>query len=185
MLILDEPTVGLDPKQIIEIRNLIKNLGRNHTVVLSSHILPEVQAVCERILVINKGVIVADGTPDKLSHDLSSDHRLIARIEGPEHEVLQNLRQVKNVIELQSFGEKEPGVCEYSIEGAPGKDLRRDLFACCTRYGMPILSLKSSDLSLEDVFLRLTSDTYVPKSLQKPAVIPSGDNHIEEGGEQA
>ena len=185
VLILDEPTVGLDPKQIIEIRNLIKNLGRNHTVVLSSHILPEVQAVCERILVINKGVIVADGTPDKLSHDLSSDHRLIARIEGPEHEVLQNLRQVKNVIELQSFGEKEPGVCEYSIEGAPGKDLRRDLFACCTRYGMPILSLKSSDLSLEDVFLRLTSDTYVPKSLQKPAVIPSGDNHIEEGGEQA
>ena len=71
VLILDEPTVGLDPKQIIEIRNLIKNLGRNHTVVLSSHILPEVQAVCERILVINKGVIVADGTPDKLSHDLS------------------------------------------------------------------------------------------------------------------
>ena len=65
------------------------------------------------------------------------------------------------------------------------QDLRRDLFACCTRYGMPILSLKSSDLSLEDVFLRLTSDTYVPKSLQKPAVIPSGDNHIEEGGEQA
>ena len=129
VLILDEPTVGLDPKQIIEIRNLIKNLGRNHTVVLSSHILPEVQAVCERILVINKGVIVADGTPDKLSHDLSSDHRLIARIEGPEHEVLQNLRSIKNVIELQSFGEKEPGVCEYSIEGEPGKDLRRDLFA--------------------------------------------------------
>ena len=185
VLILDEPTVGLDPKQIIEIRNLIKNLGRNHTVVLSSHILPEVQAVCERILVINKGVIVADGTPDKLSHDLSSDHRLIARIEGPEHEVLQNLRSVKNVIELQSFGEKEPGVCEYSIEGAPGKDLRRDLFACCTRCGMPLLALKSSDLSLEDVFLRLTSDSYIPKSIQHPAVIPSESSEVKEGGDEA
>ena len=186
VLILDEPTVGLDPKQIIEIRNLIKNLGRNHTVVLSSHILPEVQAVCERILVINKGVIVADGTPDKLSHDLSSDHRLIARIEGDEHEVLQNLRSVKNVIELHSFGEKEPGVFEYSIEGAPGKDLRRDLFACCTRCGMPLLALKSSDLSLEDVFLRLTSDTYVPRSVQRPAVIASGDEfHVEKGGDEA
>ena len=185
VLILDEPTVGLDPKQIIEIRTLIKNLGRNHTVILSSHILPEVQAVCERILVINKGVIVADGTPDKLSHDLSSDHRLIARIEGPEHEVLQNLRSVKNVIELQSFGEKEPGVCEYSIEGAPGKDLRRDLFACCTRCGMPLLALKSSDLSLEDVFLRLTSDSYIPKSIQHPAVIPSESSEVKEGGDEA
>ena len=185
VLILDEPTVGLDPKQIIEIRNLIKNLGRNHTVVLNSHILPEVQAVCERILVINKGVIVADGTPDKLSHDLSSDHRLIARIEGPEHEVLQNLRSIKNVIELQSFGEKEPGVCEYSIEGAPGKDLRRDLFACCTRCGMPLLALKSSDLSLEDVFLRLTSDSYIPKSIQHPAVIPSESREVKEGGDEA
>ncbi len=174
VLILDEPTVGLDPKQIIEIRNLIKNLGRNHTVVLSSHILPEVQAVCERILVISKGVIVADGTPDRLSHDLSSDHRLIARIEGPEGAVLENLRSIKNVTELQSFGEKEPGVYEYSIEGAPGKDLRRDLFACCARKGTPILALRSSELSLEDVFLRLTSDSYIPKGLdtsvyQKPA----------------
>ena len=174
VLILDEPTVGLDPKQIIEIRNLIKNLGRNHTVVLSSHILPEVQAVCERILVISKGVIVADGTPDRLSHDLSSDHRLIARIEGPEGAVLENLRSINNVTELQSFGEKEPGVYEYSIEGAPGKDLRRDLFACCARKGTPILALRSSELSLEDVFLRLTSDSYIPKGLdtsvyQKPA----------------
>ena len=82
VLILDEPTVGLDPKQIIEIRTLIKNLGRNHTVILSSHILPEVQAVCERILVINNGRIVADGATDTLAHDLSPDHRLILR-RGP------------------------------------------------------------------------------------------------------
>ena len=187
VLILDEPTVGLDPKQIIEIRNLIKNLGRNHTVVLSSHILAEVQAVCERILIINKGVIVADGTPDKLSHDLTSDHRLVARIEGEEREVLHNLRTIKNVVEVHSFGEKEPGVYEYSIEGAPEKDLRRDLFACCTRFGTPILALRNSDLSLEDVFLRLTSDTYVPKALQQPAVTaaPEAADSETKGGDQA
>ena len=83
VLILDEPTVGLDPKQIIEIRTLIKNLGRNHTVILSSHILPEVQAVCERIIVINRGRLVADGATDTLAHDLSQDHRLILRPRAP------------------------------------------------------------------------------------------------------
>lgn len=80
MLILDEPTVGLDPKQIIEIRNLIKHLGKNHTVILSSHILTEVQAVCERVVVINNGHIVADGTPDDLSTSMTADHKLIIRV---------------------------------------------------------------------------------------------------------
>ena len=83
VLILDEPTVGLDPKQIIEIRNLIKNLGRNHTIILSSHILSEVQAVCERVIIINSGKLVADGATDRLAHDLSTDHRIVWRIAGP------------------------------------------------------------------------------------------------------
>ena len=127
VLILDEPTVGLDPKQIIEIRNLIKNLGKNHTVILSSHILPEVQAVCERVIVINRGKIVADGTPDQLGHDLTTDHRMIVRIEGPEREIAAGLRNVNNVTDVQMLGEKEPGVFEYSVEGPEGKDIRRDL----------------------------------------------------------
>ncbi|MFR1479085.1 MAG: ATP-binding cassette domain-containing protein [Hydrogeniiclostridium mannosilyticum] len=164
--ILDEPTVGLDPKQIIEIRNLIKNLGRNHTIILSSHILPEVQAVCERVLVINKGRIVADGTPDSLSHNLSSDHRLIVRIEGLEKDVLANIKTLKDLVEVVSYGEKEANVCEYSIEGKPGRDLRRDLFALCSRKGMPILALRNTDLSLEDVFLRLTSESYSGPAIQ-------------------
>ena len=171
VLILDEPTVGLDPKQIIEIRNLIKTLGRNHTIILSSHILPEVQAVCERIIVINNGEIVADGRTDTLAHDLSSEHKLIARIDGPENEVLHAITAMENVVEVISFGEKEPGVYEYSIEGKEGVDIRRNLFALLTRKGWPMLSLRNTDLTLEELFLQLTSgsDTGRKKSERKGA----------------
>lgn len=157
VLILDEPTVGLDPKQIIEIRTLIKNLGKNHTVILSSHILSEVQAVCERIIVINNGKVVADGATDTLAHDLSKDHRLIMRAEGPENEMVHAIMALPQVIDVLSYGEKEPGVYEISVESAPDVDLRRDLFALMARKGWPMLALKNSDLTLEDLFLQLTS----------------------------
>ncbi len=167
VLILDEPTVGLDPKQIIEIRNLIKTLGRNHTIILSSHILSEVQAVCERILIINAGTLVADGTPDRLSHDLSNDHSIIIRADGPENEILHAIKAMDHVVDAHSFGEKEPGVYEFSVEGDPGADIRRDLFALMTRNGWPILSMHNTDLTLEDVFLRLTSGTQSGTFLKK------------------
>ena len=157
VLILDEPTVGLDPKQIIEIRNLIKNLGRNHTIILSSHILSEVQAVCERVIIINSGKLVADGATDRLAHDLSTDHRIIARIAGPEHDVLHAIRAMDKVVEVVSMGEKEPGVCEYHIEAEMDQDIRRDLFALLTRKGWPLMSSRNTDLTLEEIFLRLTS----------------------------
>ena len=157
VLILDEPTVGLDPKQIIEIRNLIKRLGRNHTVILSSHILSEVQAVCKRVLVINKGRLVADGTADQLAHNLSADHRLIARISGPENEIVHAIKNLGHVDEAISYGEKEPNVYEIAIEAEEDYDIRRDLFALLARKGWPMLSLRSTELTLEEVFLRLTS----------------------------
>ncbi len=157
VLILDEPTVGLDPKQIIEIRTLIKNLGRNHTVILSSHILSEVQAVCERIIVINNGRVVADGATDTLAHDLSKDHRLLLRAEGPEREMVHAIRTLPHVVDVYSLGEKEPGVFEISVESQPEADLRRDLFALLSRKGWPMLALKNTDLTLEDLFLQLTS----------------------------
>lgn len=157
VLILDEPTVGLDPKQIIEIRNLIKNLGRNHTIILSSHILSEVQAVCERVIIINSGKLVADGATDRLAHDLSTDHRIIARIAGPEHDVLHAIRAMDKVVEVVSMGEKEPGVYEYHIEAEMDQDIRRDLFALLTRKGWPLMSSRNTDLTLEEIFLRLTS----------------------------
>ena len=172
VLILDEPTVGLDPKQIIEIRTLIKNLGRNHTVILSSHILPEVQAVCERIIVINRGRLVADGATDTLAHDLSQDHRLILRAEGPEREMVHELMTLPHVIDVYSLGEKEKGVYELSIEAELDTDIRRDLFALLSRKGWPMMALKNTDLTLEDLFLQLTSTD--------AALLPSQED--EDGG---
>ncbi|MFI3205834.1 MAG: ATP-binding cassette domain-containing protein [Clostridia bacterium] len=175
VLILDEPTVGLDPKQIIEIRNLIKKLGQSHTVILSSHILPEVQAVCERILVINKGNLVADGSADKLAHDLSSEHKIIARIEGVERTILHALRGLPYVVDVISFGEKEPGVFEFEIDAQEERDIRRNLFALLARNGWPLLALKNTDMTLEDVFLTLTSSDYIPST-----IIDNKDEETEE-----
>ena len=206
VLILDEPTVGLDPKQIIEIRTLIKNLGRNHTVILSSHILPEVQAVCERIIVINRGRLVADGATDTLAHDLSQDHRLILRAEGPEREMVHELMTLPHVIDVYSLGEKEKGVYELSIEAELDTDIRRDLFALLSRKGWPMMALKNTDLTLEDLFLQLTSSDTAAQD-QEPAegdaphldpdqdleldtdqdqdLAPAQDEDTEKGGEDA
>ncbi len=169
VLILDEPTVGLDPKQIIEIRNLIKTLGRNHTVILSSHILPEVQAVCERIIVINNGEIVADGNTDTLAHDLSSEHKVVARIDGPESEVLHAITALEDVVDVTGYGEKEPGVYEFAVEAKPGVDIRRDLFALLTRKGWPLLAMRNTDLTLEELFLQLTSGASAVKKERRGA----------------
>lgn len=161
VLILDEPTVGLDPKQIIEIRTLIKALGQNHTVILSSHILPEVQAVCGRIIVIHHGRLVADGSTDTLAHDLSQDHRLLLRAEGPEQDMLTAIQGLEHVEKAVSLGEKEPGVFEISVEAQQDVDLRRELFHLMAQKDWPILALKNSDLTLEDLFLQLTSSDEV------------------------
>lgn len=157
VLILDEPTVGLDPKQIIEIRSLIKSLGKSHTVILSSHILSEVQAVCERLIVINNGKVVADGATDTLAHDLSKDHRLILRAKAPERELVHAIQSLPHVKEVLSLGEREPGVMEVTIETELDADIREDLFALLVRNNWPMMALKNSDLTLEDLFLQLTS----------------------------
>lgn len=157
LLILDEPTVGLDPKQIIEIRNLIKGLGKKHTVILSSHILPEVQAVCDRIVVINEGKIVADGKTDDLSANLTGEHRLSVAIEGREQAVYSLLKGISGMTHVEKLGEKEPGVYEYIVESAPEADIRRALFHALARADCPLLSMRSAELSLEEIFLRLTS----------------------------
>lgn len=182
VLILDEPTVGLDPKQIIEIRNLIKSLGKSHTIILSSHILPEVQAVCERVIVINNGRLVADGATDSLAHDLSAEHRLIARIEGPENDIVQAIRGLEHIEEVYSLGEKEPGVFEISIEAKAGYDLRRNLFALLTRKGWPMLALKNTDLTLEEVFLQLTSSdaSHIRREEDSDVLITEDDMEFEE-----
>jgi ABC-2 type transport system ATP-binding protein len=160
-LILDEPTVGLDPKQIIEIRALLKKLGKNHTVILSSHILPEIQAVCDRIVVINKGRIVANEKAGVLAAGLSEDLNLKIRVEGNESEVkklLESIHQVKRVISLR---EAESGVFEYELEPKKGEDVRREIFKKLSSRNYPLLLMKSNELTLEEVFLKLiTGDAY-------------------------
>ena len=158
VLILDEPTVGLDPKQIIEIRNVIKDLGRNRTIILSTHILQEVSAVCERVLVINNGRLVADDTPTHLSALLTGEHKLEYRIAGPKDKSTQVLRSVDGVTVVTPTIEAEPGAFEYLVESAEHLDVRKLIFSALSRAGYPVLLLKNQDLSLEDVFIQLTAD---------------------------
>lgn len=162
-LILDEPTVGLDPKQIIEIRSLIKRLGDNHTVILSSHILSEVQAVCDRIVVIDKGKLVADDTAENLSKSLSADHKLIVRIEGREKDVKPILEQIPNMETVRVCREAEKNVFEYELNARAGADIRREVFKRMASRNMPILLMRSSELSLEEIFLKLTTGDFYGK----------------------
>lgn len=161
VLILDEPTVGLDPKQIIEIRTLIKKLGKNHTVILSSHILPEVQAVCDRIVVINKGKIVANDSTENLAKNMSEDHKLAIRVEGSSAEVKKILDSIENMQRVYLNREVEPNVFEYFLEAKNDCDIRRDVFKKLAGRNYPILMMKSNELSLEEIFLKLTTgDVY-------------------------
>lgn len=158
VLILDEPTVGLDPKQIIEIRNLIKSLGEKHTVILSSHILTEVQAVCDRIVVISNGRVVADDTESNLSSRLSEEARYIAQIEGPEDEVLRILKAITGMKKVTVRGKRQEGVYEYEIEAEEKTDVRREVFKRLSERNWPLLGMRSTEMSLEDIFLQLTKD---------------------------
>ncbi len=175
VLILDEPTVGLDPNQIIEIRALIKKLGKNHTVILSSHILSEVQAVCDRIVVINKGKIVADDTASGLSQALTADHRLLVRIDGPKDEVVKLIKSIPGVENVIVNTETEKGVWEYRIEAEEGADIRRELFRRLAQRNWYLLSSRSSELSLEDIFIKLTMGEELSKADKEKLKGSGGD----------
>ncbi len=156
VLILDEPTVGLDPKQILEIRNLIARLGRNHTVILSSHILSEIQEVCPRVLILNHGQIIADDSPEHLAEKLAHDGSMIARITGGEGEMLSALRSVNTIKNVVSLGSKEEGSFDYKIEPLNGADIRADVFQRVADRQKILLRFEPNSFSLEQVFLRLT-----------------------------
>ena len=160
VLILDEPTVGLDPKQIIEIRTLIKKLGKNHTVILSSHILSEVQAVCDRIVVIDKGKLVANDTTENLSHSLSADHKLTVQIEGPAKEVKSLLEAIPDMMEVHVNRTIDKTVTELELNAKDGADVRREVFKRMAARNYPILLMRSSELTLEEIFLKLTTGDF-------------------------
>jgi ABC-2 type transport system ATP-binding protein len=158
VLILDEPTIGLDPQQIIETRSLIRNLGKEHTIILSSHILPEVQAVCSRVLIINKGKIVASDTPENLARGMTGDNRLTIRVAGGEKEALATARSVAEVVKAESVGSKEPGTVDLVLEAGKDQDVRREVFMAFARASLPLLQMKSMDLTLEEIFLNLITE---------------------------
>ncbi len=150
VLILDEPTVGLDPNQIVEIRNLIKNLGAERTVILSTHIIPEVCAVCERVVVINDGEIVADDTVENLMRNIGGENKFIAHIEGDSEKIVPVLAAIEGVCDVTYDGGS------YALTAEEGADIRRDVFYAAAQNDLPLLSFAPVDVSLEAVFARLT-----------------------------
>ena len=155
VIILDEPTVGLDPAQVIEIRSLIHDLGRTHTVILSSHILSEVQTVCDRVLIISAGKLVAQGTPEELAGQLAARGTLSATAQGSREEVLAAAGQVEGLTGLHITAEKG-GEVSFTAVCEGGSDLRGELSLALAKAGCPVLSLSADSMSLEDVFLQLT-----------------------------
>ncbi|MBQ2736577.1 MAG: ATP-binding cassette domain-containing protein [Clostridia bacterium] len=159
IVIFDEPTVGLDPKQIIEVRNLIRNLGKTHTVILSTHILSEVQSVCNRIVVINNGKIVADEKTENLTKTITENLRYRVKVSGPQREVTQALRTVPGIVNVEALNERDADAFVYIVEGAPNVDIRKKLFRTLAAKDWPMLGLEAVGTDLEDIFIRLTDKT--------------------------
>ena len=153
VIIFDEPTVGLDPKQIIEIRNLIRSLGKSHTVILSTHILQEVQAVCDRIVIINKGRIVADEKTENITRVIENNRRFNAKICGPQNQILTTLKDMQGIVYVEALAERDGDATTFTIESAPGVDIRKKLFFTLAERGWALIGLEALGLSLEDIFI--------------------------------
>jgi ABC-2 type transport system ATP-binding protein len=173
VLILDEPTAGLDPKQIIETRELIKALGGEHTIVLSTHILPEVSMTCGRVLIINKGRVVAEDTPGNLTHRLRGAGALRVEVKGDAASAAEVLRAVPGVVSVRPKAEPAVGAV-FEVEAESGRDVRAELAAAVVQKGLGLLGLEQVGMSLEDIFLQLTtSDTAVGDTGAAPAPPPA------------
>ena len=159
VLILDEPTVGLDPKQIIEIRNLVKSLGKKHTVILSSHILSEVQAICDRVLIISNGKIVADAETDNLAKVLGKSDKLRIQVKGAKSAVIDTVSSLRDVKSVKTERDHPDGSYDYIVEVNRDCDIREALFYKLAENKLPLLLMQSADPSLEEIFLKLTNDT--------------------------
>jgi ABC-2 type transport system ATP-binding protein len=158
VLILDEPTIGLDPRQIIEIRQLIKGLAGQKTVILSTHILPEVSMTCQRVIIINRGRLVAVDTPENLTTKLQTSSRLLVRVEGPATDVVRALGAVSGVQTVKEDGSGLGHVVTCVIESKKDRDVRKDVAAAVVRQNWGLLELRPVDLTLEEVFVRLVTE---------------------------
>ena len=155
VIILDEPTVGLDPKQITEIRSLIKELGKKHTVILSSHILSEVSQICERVIIINHGKIVAIDTPENLENKTKEKNTILVTVED-KNEKMKNLKEeVKEIEEIKLVKDNEDGTKQYAVTSADKVDLRKKIFEILPKQDITIFELKKDESTLEDAFIKL------------------------------
>lgn len=159
VVIFDEPTVGLDPKQIIEIRNLIRSLGKNHTVILSTHILQEVQAVCDRIIIINKGKIVANEKTENISHVMKGNRRFHIKVSGPQKEVLSMLQGMQGISYAEVLAERDADSYTYLIESENGVDIRKKLFYQLAERNWPLLGMEALGMKLEDIFISVVDQS--------------------------
>ena len=165
VIIFDEPTVGLDPKQIIEIRNLIRSLGKSHTVILSTHILQEVQAVCDRIVIINKGKIVANEKTENIANIMSQNRRFNVKIVGPQKDVLAMLRSMPGITYAEGLAERDGDAYSYMIESDAGIDIRKKLFYQLVERNWPLVGIESMGMSLEDIFISVVDHSEEKKTL--------------------
>ncbi len=168
VLILDEPTIGLDPAQIIEVRNLIREIGKEHTVLLSTHILPEAQQVCDRVLIINKGRIVAEDTTERLQARLTGAQRTQLRLRGNAADLVPKIASIPGVTNVVS---KTDDTIEF--ESAPGQDMRAEAARRVVQANYDLLELQPTGMSLEEIFLQLTQDEVAPPSIDDTAVVES------------
>lgn len=155
ILILDEPTVGLDPKQITEIRTLIKELGKTHTIILSSHILSEVSQICNKVIIINKGKIVAIDTPENLEEKVSNDNKTYVTVEDPENKMDTIKEKIPEIKEIKLIKENEDKTKQYIIESEEKEDLRKIIFTEFAKENITIFEMKKPDTTLEDAFMKL------------------------------
>ncbi len=158
VLILDEPTSGLDPAQITEIRSLIQDVGKDSAVVISSHILSEIQSICTRVVVLHEGRLLVDDTPENLGRTAKASHRVVARIQGDPARVRAVLSGEPRIEKVKRTAQGEPGAYEYLIEGARDQDIRATVFRALAKADLPLLSMHSGETSLEQVFLQLIAE---------------------------
>jgi ABC-2 type transport system ATP-binding protein len=167
VLILDEPTAGLDPKQIIETRQLVKELAGDHTIILSTHILPEVSQTCQRIVIINKGRVVAVDTPDNLTARLRGSETMYVQVEAAGADVLAAIGRVPGVTRVVEADRRDRAV-GYEVDSEQGRDIRRGLASAVVTSGWGLLELRPMRMSLEDIFLSLTTEDAATPVAEEP-----------------
>ena len=159
VMIFDEPTVGLDPKQILEVRNLLRMLGKKHTVILSTHILAEVQSVCERVIIINRGKIIADEKTEDITRSIADGYRYQLKIAGPVSEVKAALGDIAGLRNVTPTGERDGDATVYLVDGERGVDIRRPVFRLCADKNWPLIGVMPVNTDLESVFIRLVDSS--------------------------